>query len=88
MVGLPLATKRSYRTAAKRVCQANFQAITEVKAAWAKAENKRADDTPRDDDLFGAGKSIPSKPTFQWKGYYSFGAIGEKPRCSIPSHTI
>jgi len=87
-VAVPWATSRSYRNAARLACQANLQAITQAKAAWAKAENKRADDTPGADDLFGAGKSIPTKPTCQWKGNYSFGAIAEKPRCSIPGHTI
>ena len=85
---VPWSVSHSYGIVMRRACQTNLVAITTAKAAWAKKENKPNDVIPADSDLFGLENSAFVKPTCPSLGTYTLGSVSEKPRCSIPGHTI
>lgn len=62
--------------------------IDGAKNAWALENHKTTNDVPTDADLFGDASYIRAKPACPLGGTYTLGATGEKPRCSIPGHTV
>jgi prepilin-type N-terminal cleavage/methylation domain-containing protein len=77
------------RTRAQEVgCISNLKQIAGAKQTWALENIKVGTDTPTDDDLFGKGKGIDTKPRCPANGTYTLGAVDDKPRCSVPSHTL
>ena len=69
-------------------CIANLKQIDGAKATWALEEKKDASARPTDSDLFGMTLYIRDKPECPEGGHYTYGPISEKPRCSIPYHSI
>jgi len=70
-------------------CIANLRQIEGAKAVWALEHNKtNLNDMPTDSDLFGTGSYIPEKPKCSKGGHYSLGNLSEKPRCTIPKHSL
>ena len=55
---------------------------------WAMENNIVTNAIPTDAELFGPLKYIREKPACLAGGTYTLGAVGEKPRCAIPGHTI
>jgi prepilin-type N-terminal cleavage/methylation domain-containing protein len=79
---------RARKQAARTACIANLKTISGAKQTWA-LENKKADtDVPTDADLFGIDKIIEDKPKCPGGGTYDIRAVGEKPTCTIPDHTL
>jgi hypothetical protein len=74
--------------AARMPCVGELRIIDGAKAAWALENHKTTNDIPTDTDLFGPTQYVRVKPTCPKGGTYTIGAVGEKPRCSIPGHTI
>jgi hypothetical protein len=70
----------------RNTCIANLRKLQATKIQWAKDQGKTIDDTPTDEDLFGAGKYLSEKPDCPAHGQYVLGAVSEKPTCSIPGH--
>lgn len=62
--------------------------IDGAKGSWALEHHKLTSDIPSDADLFGEVSYIREKPVCPGGGVYTIGSIGEKPRCSVPGHTI
>ena len=71
-----------------RACIANLKAIEGVKATWALENHKSSNAVPTDAELFGETNYIREKPICPRGGKYTIGSVAQKPRCSIPSHTI
>jgi len=70
------------------VCESNLKRIDSAKAVWALEARKRLEDAPTDTDLFGAGRALPEKPICPAGGTYILGKVAEKPRCTIPEHSL
>ena len=69
-------------------CRSNLQMLIEAKRAWAEEKHKTTSDFPIDADLFGPTSYLRVKPKCAAGSIYTIGSIAEKPRCSIPGHTI
>lgn len=69
-------------------CISTLKMLQGAKDTWALENHKTTNDVPADADLFGATSYIREKPTCPLGGTYTLGATGEKPRCSIPGHTV
>src|ERR1051325_6733709 len=67
-------------------CLANLQGIAGAKATWALEYHKQGTDVPPEGELFGLNKYLSQKPVCPSGGGYTMGAVGEKPRCSVPGH--
>lgn len=76
------------KKAQRQACISTMQTIAGVKVQWALDLRKADADVPTDDDLFGNGKYIDSKPGCPAGGTYDLKSVGEKPTCSIPDHTL
>jgi hypothetical protein len=100
VIGLPLLVvlfavlvihwtiRRPHLHAIRAACQQNLRALADAKAAWAKDGHRNESELPADNDLFGTEKYLREKPACPMNGSYTFGNVGEKPRCSILGHTI
>jgi hypothetical protein len=72
----------------KNACIANLKCIDGAKATWA-LENKRTlTDVPTATDLYGTNAYIRDEPTCPAGGKYLLGSVQQKPRCSMPGHTL
>ncbi len=69
-------------------CIALLKQIEGAKATWALEGRKLPTDVPVAGDLFGEGRYIVKTPRCPAGGDYTLGAVREKPRCSIPGHTL
>ena len=69
-------------------CGANLKSIDGAKSTWALENQKNTKAIPTDADLFGPTAYLREKPTRPANGIYTLGSVGQKPRCSIPGHTI
>ena len=69
-------------------CVMQLRTIEGTKAAWAQDHNKTTNATPSESDLFAprylTDRSLAVCPS---GGKYTFGRVGEKPKCSSPGHT-
>jgi hypothetical protein len=61
--------------------------IDSAKQQWALENHKRDTDTPTEQNIapYLPGGKLPACPD---GGTYTIGAVGEKPRCSIPGHEL
>ena len=78
----------SRQPAASSSCIANLKQIDGAKYAWALENHKTTNDTPTAADLFGPGQYIRAMPICPKGGTYFIGPVWDKPRCSVPQHTI
>jgi len=70
-------------------CIANLKQLDGAKATWELEQGKtNLNESPMDADLFGTTLYIREKPKCPKGGVYSLGKLSEKPRCSIPNHSI
>jgi hypothetical protein len=72
----------------RTACVANLRCLDGVKSTWALENKKSTNDVPTDSDLFGPTLYIREKPTCPSGGSYNLRAVGRKPRCSVPGHTL
>jgi competence protein ComGC len=75
--------------ASQNSCLANLKIIEGAKASWAMEHGitNRAVE-PQAADLFGASKYVREVPACFLNGMYSIGKLSERPRCSVPEHTL
>jgi hypothetical protein len=66
----------------------NLKVIEGGKAVWQVMNHTDTNATPTEVDLFGMANVIREKPICPFGGAYTIGSVGEKPRCSIPGHTL
>ncbi len=68
-------------------CINNLKQIDLAKRMWATDNNKQNTDIPTESDL---QRYLPNHSIFTCPqgGTYTIGAVGEKPRCSIPGHQL
>ena len=69
-------------------CISSLQTIAGLKIQWALDLKKSDTDVPTDDDLFGDSKYMDIKPSCPAGGTYDLKSVGEKPTCSVPSHSL
>lgn len=69
--------------ARRGACNNNLSQIQNKKAKWATTNAEQLTGVPSEADLFGA--DLKGRPVCPSGGVYSFGAVGEKPRCSLES---
>ncbi|HWN97138.1 MAG TPA: hypothetical protein VNT99_19060 [Methylomirabilota bacterium] len=69
-------------------CRVNLRQIELVKKLWAEDENKTTNDVPAHADLFGADNYLKQDLSCPAGGTYTLGSVGEKPRCSVPGHSL
>lgn len=70
-------------------CLTNLKLIEAAKGDWAvdhQITNRAV--APAATELFGADKYIRTAPACFLDGTYSMGKLSERPRCSIPQHTL
>lgn len=72
----------------KHVCIANIKMIDGATATWAQENKKAKSDIPTATDLYGATAYIRDEPLCPEGGKYVIGSVRQKPRCSIPGHTL
>ena len=80
---------KARQTAQRNACINNLRLIDGAKQVWATENNKTPADVPSWADIKpylgrNAGKGL----TCPKGGEYIIGAVGEKPRCSIPGHAL
>jgi hypothetical protein len=69
-------------------CIAHLKQIDGAKATWALEHQKKAEDIPKDSDLFGSDAYIRDKPKCPRGGTYTIGRVGEWPRCTVAEHNF
>jgi len=74
--------------ASRNSCISILKQLDAAKATWALEQNKTTNDTPLDSDLFGPSANIRDKEACPQGGTYTIGKVGEKPRCSLPMHSL
>ena len=84
LVNLGLRRPRASRIA----CIANLKQIDGAKATWALENKKTNTDIPTATDLYGVTNYIRDPPICPRGGKYVLGSVQQKPRCSIPGHTL
>ena len=89
-VGLVLTLPRAvhYRPDAAVRCRNNLGQLELMKKLWAEDEHKQTNDVPTNADLFGTNEHLRGILVCPAGGTYTLGTVAEKPRCSIPGHTI
>jgi hypothetical protein len=60
--------------------------IEEAKDEWARANHKLPTDVPTEEDFVGTNKLLHSMPVCPSGGTYAFGAVNQKPTCSLAEH--
>lgn len=74
--------------AQRNKCLNNLRQIDAAKQVWATENNKTPADVPTWTDIKPYLGKNAGKLTCPKGGEYIIGAVGEKPRCSIPGHTL
>jgi hypothetical protein len=69
-------------------CIAQLKQIDGAKAVWALENKKLITDVPTATDLYGTNAYIRDEPKCPLGGKYVIGSVQQKPRCSIPGHTL
>jgi len=87
VVSLPSFIRARY-PAARNSCISTLKQLEGAVAFWAMDHNKTTNDAPTDADLFGSAAYIQKRPTCPQGGTYTIGRVGERPRCSIPMHSL
>lgn len=64
-------------------CINNLRAIEKAKETWTEAKHKIPTDVPTLTDLCGTNNFLRFTPACPKGGIYSFGAVSEKPVCSL-----
>jgi hypothetical protein len=72
----------------KSICINSLKQIEDAKATWALENKKSNTDTPTATDLYGEGAYVRDEPKCPEGGNYMIGSVQQKPRCSIPGHTL
>ena len=89
IIALP-SFEKAHGTSDMVKCVNNLIAIRNAKDEWAKQNNKQPSDIPLLADVIGVGKQLESVPICPAGGRYAFGAVGQKPVCSLAGrgHTL
>ena len=72
----------------RNACVANLKMIDAAKATWALENKKTISDIPASTDLYGTNAYIRDEPKCPLGGKYAIGSVQQKPRCSVPGHTL
>jgi hypothetical protein len=70
----------------RNACINNLREIQDAKARWAAERGKPADALPTEADLYGVSGTngfLRHRLTCPGGGTYTFGSVGENPRCSL-----
>jgi hypothetical protein len=79
---------RDRKVRARHVCIAYLKTIDGAKSTWALENHKQTNDIPADSDLFGITLYIREKPSCPQGGTYTISAVNQRPRCTVPGHTL
>jgi len=71
-----------------QACRGNLSQIELAKKVWSEDEHKSTNDVPTESDLYGTNTLLRQALVCPVGGIYTIGFVAEKPRCSIPGHTI
>jgi len=86
LTALAIPSFVSARSQTARIsCINNLRQIDLAKEQWAIDKDKRAGDIPTLQDLQPYLKQVPGCPE---GGAYTFGPIGQNPRCNRPGHVL
>jgi hypothetical protein len=83
-----LFATRCFRVTPRVACVMNLRSIDGAKCTWALELKKQTNALPADSDLFGPALYLREKPQCPAGGIYSLRRIDQKPRCTIPGHTL
>ena len=73
----------------RMACVSSLRMIQGAKEVWMLEGKRASSEVPSDADLFGGSNPLITKrPVCSGGGTYIIGALGEKPRCSVPGHTF
>ena len=72
----------------KSMCPANLKQLDGAINTWALENEKTTNDIPAFSDIIGTNKYIKVMPTCADGASYTFGRVGERPRCSIADHNV
>ena len=72
----------------KNACIANLRQMDGAKNTWALEEKKTSTAAPTDAQIFGATLYIRDKPSCPAAGTYTLLTVADKPKCTIPGHTL
>ncbi|MCL5098827.1 MAG: hypothetical protein M1608_15105 [Candidatus Omnitrophica bacterium] len=86
-IAVPNVLKQRTR-AQTNACIENLNKIEAVKQIWGVELGKMNGAVPTDDDLFGPGRYMVTKPECPAGGVYDLGVIGQNPTCTIAGHTL
>jgi len=70
----------------RNTCINNLKALERAKDEWAREKHKLPADIPMEQDLYGLNRTngfLRSKLVCPRGGKYTFGAVSEKPTCSL-----
>jgi hypothetical protein len=94
-IGIIVPLRSRAKLQAKRECIANLKQIDGATITMFMEHHgpaSRVPEIPKDEDLFGPASFIPKKLICPAGGIYTYGWVFtnhvEKPRCSVPGHTI
>jgi hypothetical protein len=59
-----------------------------AKVTWMLDHQKTTNDIPTDSDIFGTNRYIAKKLRCPSGGVYTLGSLNDRPKCSIPGHTL
>ena len=79
---------RARSIAASNSCINHLQTIHGAKQQWTLEHHKTTNDVPTWDDLIGTGRYLQEMPVCPQGGTYTLGRLDQRPRCSIPEHTL
>jgi hypothetical protein len=81
---------RARTVSQENACINNLRLIDSAKQQWALEHNKKNSDVPTEADIrpYMGRTAEGEMPKCPEGGVYIIGAVGEKPRCSIPGHVL
>jgi hypothetical protein len=81
--------KRPYLYPTENACIANLKQIDGAKATWALEHGiTNGSFVVSGKELYGVTNYIRDEPTCPMGGTYQIGLLGQKPRCTLPGHTL
>ncbi len=77
------------RHTARNACINQLRMIEGAKEQWGLEHHMEVVNTPTPEDLFGLSGYMKFTPTCPSSGSnYFIGTLGERPRCSVPGHSL
>jgi len=86
-IAIPVFARARARSA-QNLCISNLRHIDDAKAQWALDTRKGQGVEPTDDDLFGPGAYLRTKPECPAGGQYELNKVKDFCTCTITGHTL